>query len=77
MELCPMCKKHPAIIFEEEDVTLVKDTIVNYDNLSYYCPFLGEPGYDNRFCTGPMMNENLKRIREAYNAIKEKENERT
>ena len=72
--LCPMCKKHPKIVIEQEDTTLVADTIVTYTERVLYCPNFNGPGCGEYFYTADAMNENLKRIKMAY---KEKMNERT
>lgn len=65
-KLCPMCKKHPSIIMSDEAETLCKDKPVKYKRQYYYCSYLGEDDPDAYFETGKLLNENLARIRKAY-----------
>lgn len=69
-ELCPMCKKHEAIIKTERAKTIIKDIEVEYDETVYFCSTLGEEDDDAYFIPPKVMNENLRRAREAYETIK-------
>lgn len=69
-ELCPMCKKHEAIILKERQQELYKGEIVEYENISYFCSTLGEDDDCAYFETPKVMNDNLRRIREAYEATR-------
>ncbi len=68
--LCPMCKKHPAIIKIEKATTIIKDTSVEYDELVYFCSTLGEDDEDAYFIPPKVMDENMLRARNAYRQIK-------
>lgn len=72
--LCPMCKKHPAIIRTERAKTIINDAIVEYDETVYFCSTLGEEDEDAYFYPPKVMTENLARAREAYERIKNNEN---
>lgn len=69
-ELCPMCKKHEAIIKTERVKTIIKGVEVEYDEIVYFCVYLGEKDEDAYFIPPKVMNENLRRAREAYETIK-------
>jgi len=68
--LCPMCKKHPAIIKSEKATTIIKDTAVEYEEVVYFCSTLGENDEDAYFIPPKVMDENLLRARNAYRQIK-------
>lgn len=66
IELCPMCKKHPAIIEKYKETATVRNIPVEYEQIVYFCSTLGEDDLDCYFIPSKVMDENLKRIREAY-----------
>ena len=65
VELCPMCKKHEAIIKTEAARTIIRGIEVEYNETVYFCSTLGEDAY---FIPPKVMNENLRRARESYEA---------
>jgi hypothetical protein len=69
-ELCPMCKKHKAIIKTERAKTLIKGIEVEYNETIYFCSYLGEDDEDAYFIPPKVMNENLRGAREVYETIK-------
>lgn len=71
MELCPMCKKHEAIINTRRVKTIIKGVEVEYDETYYFCSTLGEQDDDAYFIPPKVMNENLRRAREAYEKLKQ------
>ena len=70
-ELCPMCKKHEAIIITERAKTIINDVEVEYNETVYFCSYLGEGDEDAYFIPPKVMNENIQRAREAYKVLKE------
>lgn len=68
-ELCPMCKKHEAIVKTERAKTIIKGIEVEYNETVYFCSYLGEDDEDAYFIPSKVMNENLRRVREAYNEL--------
>lgn len=68
-ELCPMCKKHEAIIKTEIARAIIKGIEVEYNETVYFCPYLDEDDEDAYFIPPKVMNENLRRARESYEAI--------
>lgn len=73
-ELCPMCKKHEAIINTRRVKTIIKGIEVEYDETEYFCSTLGEDDDCAYFIPPKVMDENLKRAREAYNRRVENDN---
>lgn len=69
-QLCPMCKKHEAIINTRRVKTIIKGVEVEYDETDYFCSTLGEDDEDAYFIPPKVMNENLRRAREVYEKIK-------
>lgn len=67
-ELCPMCKKHEAIVKTERAKTIIKGIEVEYNETVYFCSYLGEDDEDAYFIPSKVMNENLRRARESYEA---------
>ncbi|MCR4889665.1 MAG: DUF4065 domain-containing protein [Ruminococcus sp.] len=68
--LCPMCKKHPAIILKEKAKTIIKDEEVEYEEKVYFCSTLGEDDEDAYFIPPKVMNENLLNAKNAYRMMK-------
>lgn len=68
VELCPMCKKHEAIIKTEVARTIIRGIEVEYNETVYFCSTLGEDDEDAYFIPPKVMNENLRRARESYEA---------
>ena len=68
VELCPMCKKHEAIIKTEAARTIIKGIEVEYNKTVYFCSYLSEDDEDAYFIPSKVMNENLRRAREVYKA---------
>lgn len=66
MEKCPMCKKHDAIIIKRKAKGLYKGKYVDYEETVYFCSFLGEDDPDSYFVPPKVMNENIRKIKEAY-----------
>lgn len=71
MELCPMCKKHEAIINTQRVKTIIKGAEVDYDETYYFCSTLGEDDDCAYFIPPNIMAENLRRAREAYEKLKQ------
>ena len=69
-ELCPMCKKHEAIINTRRVKTIIKGVEVEHDETYYFCSYLGEDDDCSYFVPAKVMDENLQRAKEAYNATK-------
>ena len=69
-ELCPMCKKHEAIINTRRVKTIIKGVEVEHDETYYFCSYLGEDDDCAYFVTAKVMDENLRRAKEAYEATK-------
>lgn len=74
-ELCPMCKKHEAIIITENIETEYKGKMVKYDFVSYFCSTLGEGDEDAYFIPPYVWNENRQRLKEAYEKIEGEQND--
>lgn len=70
-ELCPMCKKHDAIVLKEWTLTNIDGLPVEYDETTYFCSFLGEDDPDAYFVPPKVMNENVRRLREAIEKLKQ------
>ncbi len=68
--LCPMCKKHGAIILEEKATTIIKGEKVEYNETVYFCSTLGEDDEDAYFVPSKVMDENLLKARNAYRKMK-------
>lgn len=68
--VCPLCKKHEAIIIEEKTKTIIKGEEVEYIEKVYFCSTLGEDDEDAYFVPPKMMNENLQRAQNAYRIMK-------
>lgn len=68
--LCPMCKKHSAIIMKEKAETIIKSEKVEYDETIYFCSTLGEDDEDAYFIPPKVMNENLLNANNAYRKMK-------
>ena len=68
VELCPMCKKHEAIIKTEVVKTIIKGIEVEYNETVYFCSTLDKDDEDAYFIPPKVMNENLQRARESYEA---------
>ena len=69
-ELCPMCKKHDAIIIKEWTSTEKNGLPVEYEDITYFCSALGKDDPDAYFVPPKVMDENLRRIREAFDKLK-------
>ena len=67
-ELCLICKKHEAIVKTEKAKTIIKGIEVEYNETVYFCSYLGENDEDAYFIPSKVMDENLRRVREAYKA---------
>lgn len=67
-ELCPMCKKHSAIIRKRQTQSLRNDKPVECEEEYYFCSYLGEDDPDAYFVSPQMMNKNLLRLMQAYEA---------
>ena len=68
-ELCPLCKRHPAIIRKRQTQSLCNDKPVEYEEEYYFCSYLGEDDPDAYFVSPQMMNENLLRLIQAYEKL--------
>ena len=68
-ELCPMCKKHSAIIRKRQTQSLRNDKPVECEEEYYFCSYLGEDDPDAYFVSPQMMNENLLRLIQAYEKL--------
>ncbi len=68
--LCPMCKKHMAIILKEKAKTIIKDEEVEFNEKVYFCSTLGEDDEDAYFIPPKVMNENLLNAKNAYRKMK-------
>lgn len=68
-ELCPMCKKHLAIIRKRQTQSLRNDKPVECEEEYYFCSYLGEDDPDAYFVSLQMMNENLLRLIQAYEKL--------
>ena len=69
IELCPMCKKHSAIIRKRQTQSLRNDKPVECEEEYYFCSYLGEDDPDAYFVSPQMMNENLLRLIQAYEKL--------
>lgn len=68
-ELCPMCKKHSAIIMKKKTQDLRHDKPVEYEEEYYFCSYLGKDDPAAYFETSQMMNKNLLRLMQAYEKL--------
>ncbi len=68
-ELCPLCKKHSAIIRKRQTQSLRNDKPVECEEEYYFCSYLGEDDPDAYFVSPQMMNENLLRLIQAYEKL--------
>lgn len=68
-ELCPMCKKHSAIIRKRQTQSLRNDKPVECEEEYYFCSNLGEDDPDAYFVSPQMMNKNLLRLIQAYEKL--------
>lgn len=68
VELCPMCKRHEAIIKTEVVKTIIKGIEVEYNETIYFCSTLDKDDKDAYFIPAKVMNENMRRAGEAYRA---------
>lgn len=65
---CPLCgKEHDLEIRERVATTIIKDEVVEYNEVYYYCENEKE---NNEFANGKMLNANLLNARNAYRRIK-------
>lgn len=65
---CPLCgKEHDLEIRERVATTIIKDEIVEYKEVYYFCENEKE---NNEFANGKMLNTNLLNARNAYRKIK-------
>ena len=71
MELCPMCKKHIAIVNTRRVKTIIKGIEVEYDEAVYFCSTLGYDDVCSYFIPPKIMDDNLRRAREAYEKLKQ------
>jgi putative zinc finger/helix-turn-helix YgiT family protein len=66
---CPICDKvHSVEERKRIAQAVVKDEVVDYEQVYYYCPLSGEE--ENEFVPAGVMDENLLCARNAYRAIK-------
>ena len=72
-ELCPMCKKHDAIILKEWTSMDIDGLPVEYENTTYFCSFLGKDDSDAYFVPPKVMNENVRQLRKAIDRLKQLE----
>lgn len=68
--LCPVCKKHTAIITERPAVSVVHGETVEFKEVVYFCSALGASDPDSFFATASAMEENLSRAQQAYRKLK-------
>jgi len=68
--LCPMCKKHAAIVLKEKATIIIKGENIEYDETVYFCSTLGEDDEDAYFIPPKVMNENLLKANNAYRKLK-------
>lgn len=68
--LCPMCKKHMAIILNRKAKTIIKNEEVEFNETVYFCSTLGEDDEDAYFIPPKVMNENLLNAKNAYRKMK-------
>ena len=65
---CPLCgKEHDLEIRERVATTIIKDEIVEYNEVYYFCENEKE---NNEFANGKMLNTNLLNAKNAYRRIK-------
>ena len=67
-ELCPMCKKHEAIVTTRRAKTIINGIEAEYNETVYFCSYLGKDDEDAYFIPSKIMNENLRRAQESYEA---------
>lgn len=68
-ELCPLCKRHPAIIRKRQTQSLRNDKPVECEEEYYFCSYLGEDDPDAYFVSPQMMNKNLLHLMQAYEKL--------
>lgn len=69
-ELCPMCKKHEAIINTRKSKTNIQGVKIEFDEIYYFCSYLGENDECAYFVPAKVMNENIRRARDIYDRTK-------
>lgn len=65
-ELCPMCKKHDAIIIKEWTSTEKNGLPVEYEDITYFCSALGKDDPDAYFVPPKVMIQNQLSMMRAY-----------
>lgn len=66
---CPLCNKvHPVEKWKRITQSVIKDEIVDYEEISYCCPQTDEE--ENEFVPAGQMDENLLKARDAYRSLK-------
>ena len=65
-ELCPMCKKHEAIIVKQKLKMIRNEIEFEYDNIVYFCSILGEDDSDAYFVPPKVMMQNELTAMRAY-----------
>lgn len=71
-KFCPICGKVHSIEKRSRIVTgLVKAVKVDYEEIYYYCDNFGSDKDYQEFVPAGLMDENLKRAREAYEKLKQ------
>lgn len=65
-ELCPMCKKHEAIIIKQKLSAIHNEVEFEYDDTVYFCSFLGEDDPNSYFVPPKVMIQNQLSMMRAY-----------
>lgn len=65
-KLCPMCKKHEAIIIDRATKGYYKGKYVDCEETVYFCSTLGEDDPEAYFVPPKVMNKNILCVIQAY-----------
>lgn len=68
-QLCPMCKKHEAIIINQIAKGYRNGKYVDYEETVFFCSTLGKDDPDAYFVPPKVMDKNLLRLMQAYEKI--------
>lgn len=66
IELCPLCKRHPAIIRKRQTYNLRRGKPVECEEEYYFCSYRENDPDSAYFVTPQMMDKNLLRFMQAY-----------
>lgn len=69
IKLCPMCKKHNAIIINRMAKGYYKGKYVDCEETVYFCSTLGEDDPEAYFVPPKVMNKNILRVMQAYEKL--------